>query len=81
MTDKLQESILIATYGSATRELTDLVMAAEAAYSNLGKRSLFGKDKGKVCIVCGAGFASRRRLQVSSNVRRRRATASALNRR
>lgn len=46
MTDKLQESILIATYGSVTKELTDLVMAAEAAYNNLGKKSIFGKDKG-----------------------------------
>ena len=46
MTDKLQESILIATYGSATRDLTDLVMTAEAAYSSFGKRSIFGKDKG-----------------------------------
>ena len=46
MTDKLQESILIATYGSATKELTDLVMAAEAAYNSYGKRSIFGKDKG-----------------------------------
>ena len=46
MTDKLQESILIAKYGSATKELTDLVMKAEAAYNNFGKRSIFGKDIG-----------------------------------
>ncbi len=39
--------ILESSYGSATKELTDLVMAAEQAFDNFGKRSLFGKDKGK----------------------------------
>jgi hypothetical protein len=47
MTDKLQESILIAKYGSATKELTDLVMAAEKAYNDYGKRTIFGRDKGQ----------------------------------
>ena len=47
MTNKLEESILVARYGSATRELTDLVMAAEKAYNLYGKRSIFGKDKGR----------------------------------
>lgn len=46
MTNKLQESLLVAKYGNATKELTDLVMAAEKAYNSLGKRSIFGKDKG-----------------------------------
>lgn len=47
MTNRFEESILIARYGSATRELTDLVTAAEKAYSLYGKRSMFGKDKGQ----------------------------------
>lgn len=47
MTNKTEESILIARYGGATRELTDLVMAAERAYNLYGKRSIFGRDKGK----------------------------------
>ena len=47
MTNKAEESILVAQYGSATRELTDLVMAADKAYNNYGKRSIFGGDKGK----------------------------------
>lgn len=46
MTNKLEESILIARYGIATKELTDLVMAAEKAYNHFGKRTIFGKDKG-----------------------------------
>ena len=48
MTNKAEEYILIAKYGSATKELTDLVMAAEKAHSHHGKRSIFGADKGKV---------------------------------
>jgi hypothetical protein len=47
MTNKAEESILVARYGSATRELTDLVMAAEKAYNHCGKKSIFGKDKGR----------------------------------
>lgn len=47
MTNKAEESILVAKYGSATKELTDLVMAAEKAHDHHGKKSIFGKDKGK----------------------------------
>ena len=47
MTNKAEELILVARYGSATKELTDLVMAAEKAHNHHGKRSIFGKDKGK----------------------------------
>ena len=47
MTNKTEELILVARYGSATKELTDLIMAAEEAYNCYGKRSIFGKDKGK----------------------------------
>lgn len=47
MTNKVEELILIARFGSATKELTDLVMAAERAHNHHGKRSIFGKDKGK----------------------------------
>ena len=47
MTNKAEESIFVASYGSATKELTDLVMASEKAYDHYGKRSIFGKDKGK----------------------------------
>ena len=46
MTNKIEETILIAGYGTATRDLTDLVMAAEKAYNHYGKRTIFGKDKG-----------------------------------
>lgn len=47
MTNKTEEMILVARYGSATKELTDLVMAAEKAHKNSGKRSFFGRDKGR----------------------------------
>lgn len=47
MTNKVEESILVGRYGSATRELTELVMAAEKAYDLFGKRSIFGRDKGR----------------------------------
>lgn len=47
MTNKVEESILIGRYGSATKELTELVMAAEKAYDLYGKRSIFGRDKGQ----------------------------------
>ncbi|MBK7662928.1 MAG: hypothetical protein IPJ21_05150 [Sterolibacteriaceae bacterium] len=47
MTSKVDEAILAARYGSATKELTDLVMAAEKAHDSRGKRSIFGRDKGK----------------------------------
>jgi hypothetical protein len=47
MTNKVEETILVARYGNATKELTDLVMAAERAHDRHGKRSIFGRDKGK----------------------------------
>ena len=47
MTNKVEEAILVARYGSGTKELTDLVMAAEKAHDCHGKRSIFGRDKGK----------------------------------
>ena len=39
--------ILQASYGDATKQLTDLIMAAEKAFDDFGRRSLFGRDKGK----------------------------------
>ena len=47
MTNKVDEAIMVARYGSATKELTDLVTAAERAHDRHGKRSIFGRDKGK----------------------------------
>ena len=47
MTNQAEEMILVARYGSATKELTDLVMAAEKAHKNSGRRSIFGRDKGR----------------------------------
>jgi hypothetical protein len=47
MTNKVEEAILVARYGSATKELTDLVMAAEKAHNRHGKKSIFGRDKGR----------------------------------
>jgi hypothetical protein len=47
MTSKVDEAILVARYGSATKELTDLIVAAERAHDRHGKRSIFGRDKGK----------------------------------
>lgn len=47
MTNKVDQAILVAKYGSATKELTDLVMAAERGYDQQGKRSIFGRDKSK----------------------------------
>lgn len=47
MTNKVDEAVMVARYGSATKELTDLVMAAERAHDRHGKRSIFGRDKGK----------------------------------
>ncbi|MBE7368021.1 hypothetical protein [Ramlibacter pallidus] len=43
----MDEAILVAKYGIATKELTDLVMAAEKAYRCQGKKSIFGRDKGE----------------------------------
>lgn len=44
---KNSELILGAIYGDTTKQLTDLVMAAEHAFDSYGKRSIFGQDKGK----------------------------------
>lgn len=47
MTNRSAELILQAVYRDATKELLDLVMAAEKAFDDFGKKSIFGKDKGK----------------------------------
>jgi hypothetical protein len=47
MTNKVEEAILVRRFGNVTKELTDLVMAAEKAYDLYGKRSIFGRDKGE----------------------------------
>lgn len=47
MTNRSAELVLQAIYGDATKQLLDLVMAAEKAFDDYGKRSLFGRDKGK----------------------------------
>lgn len=47
----MSERILIAFYGEkGTGEIQRLVMACEAAYNNLGKRSFFGRDKGAEAV-------------------------------
>ena len=48
MTNRASELVLQAVYGDTTKQLLDLVMAAEKAYDDYGKKSIFGKDKGKV---------------------------------
>ena len=47
MTDRSAELVLNALYGDATKHLLDLVMAAERAFDDYGKRSLLGRDKGE----------------------------------
>ncbi|MEO6276662.1 hypothetical protein [Roseateles sp.] len=47
MTDRTAELVLKNVYGASTKQLLDLVMAAEKAFDDFGKRSFFGKDKGK----------------------------------
>lgn len=47
MTNGIEVSILVARYGTATKELTDLILAAEKAYNSYGKRTIFGTDKGE----------------------------------
>ena len=47
MTDRAAELVLGACYGNATKQLLDLVMAAERAFDDFGKTSLFGRNKGK----------------------------------
>jgi hypothetical protein len=46
MTNRSAELVLQAVYGGATKQLLDLVMAAEKAFDDYGKKSIFGKDKG-----------------------------------
>jgi hypothetical protein len=46
MTDRAAELIFETVYGSSTRQILDLVLAAEKAFDDFGKRSIFGKDKG-----------------------------------
>ena len=48
MTNRAAELVFQAAYGDATKQLLDLVMAAEKAFDDYGKKSIFGKDKGKV---------------------------------
>lgn len=47
MTNRAAELVLEAVYGNATKQLLDLVMAAEKAFDDFGKKSIFGRDKGK----------------------------------
>lgn len=46
MTNRAAELVFEAVYGGAAKELLDLVMAAEKAFDDYGKMSLFGRDKG-----------------------------------
>ena len=47
MTNRSVELVLSASYGDSTKELLDLVMAAEKAFNDYGKTSIFGRNKGK----------------------------------
>lgn len=47
MTNHSAALVLNAVYGPAMKQLLDLVMAAEKAFDDYGKISIFGKDKGK----------------------------------
>ena len=47
MTNRSAELVLQAVYGESTKQLLDLVMAAEKAFNDYGKKSIFGKDKGE----------------------------------
>lgn len=47
MTNKAAELVLATVYGDATKQMLDLVMAAEKAFDDFGRKSLFGKDKGE----------------------------------
>lgn len=44
---EIARNMLGVVYGSTTRELTNLIMAAEEAFDKFGKVSFFGRDKGK----------------------------------
>ncbi len=47
MTNKAAEVVLATVYGDATKQMLDLVMVAEKAFNDFGKKSLLGKDKGE----------------------------------
>lgn len=47
MTNRAAELVLQAVYGDSIKQLLDLVMAAEKAFDDYGKKSIFGRDKGK----------------------------------
>jgi hypothetical protein len=47
MTNKAAEIVLSTVYGSSTKQLLDLVMAAEQAFDDYGKKTIFGRDKGE----------------------------------
>lgn len=47
MTNRMAELVLEASYAGATKQLLDLVMAAEKAFDNYGRKTIFGRDKGK----------------------------------
>lgn len=47
MTNRAAELVFEAIYRDAAKELLDLVMAAEKAFDDYGKKSIFGRDKGK----------------------------------
>jgi len=47
MTNRAAELVLETVYGDSTKQLLDLVMAAEKAFDDFGKKSIFGRDKGK----------------------------------
>lgn len=47
MTNPAAELLLRSVYGDSIKQLTDLVMAAEEAFDQFGKVTLFGKNKSK----------------------------------
>lgn len=47
MTNRSAELVLSNAYGDSTKQLLDLVMAAEKAFDDYGKKTIFGKDKGQ----------------------------------
>ena len=47
MTNYSAELQLMALYGDTTKELTNLVMAAEKAFDDYGKKSILEKTRGK----------------------------------
>lgn len=47
MTNRSAEIVFSAVYGSSAKQLLDLVMAAEKAFDDYGKKTIFGKNKGE----------------------------------